>query len=156
MAETAPEFVATQRVVPNPLLDRGGSRCIHYAHGCDREHYCLPKRAIAVDLYRVGCEAPCEPSVRIDRSFSKRHRRDLFNAAVSDRSRHLVVRGEELASQPERELGGAVSAHQLGSAQRARILGFPLCSVMGNLRDLFFLPTMVYGPAPSGSRGPGY
>jgi len=55
----------------------------------------------------------------------------------------MVARTEELASQSYRELGGAVSAHQLGPAQRAWILVFLLCPVMGNLWDLFFFPAIV-------------
>src|SRR5579863_1907364 len=149
MAETAPDFVAVQHIVPNPLLDRGSDWRIRRAHECDREHHCLPKRAIAVDLGRVDREAPFEPSVGIDRSFNQRNWRDLLDAAVSDRSHHLVARGEELASQPDRELELAISAHQLGPAQRAWILVFALRSVVGNLRDLFFFPSMVYDPAPS-------
>jgi hypothetical protein len=50
----------------------------------------------------------------------------------------MVARSEELASQSYRELGVAICAHQLGPAQRAWILVFLLCSVVGNLRDLFF------------------
>ena len=143
MAATAPEIVAAQRVVPDPLLDRGGGRPIPCAHERYRELHRLPRRAIAVDLRRVDREAPHQPSARIDRSFCERHRRALFDAALSDRSHYMVARSEELASQSYRELGGAVSAHQLGSAQRAWILVFLLCSVMGNLWDLFFFPTMV-------------
>ena len=143
MAETAPEFVAAQRVVPNPLLDRGDGRHIPCAHERYREPHRLPRRAIAVDLRRVDREAPHQPSARIDRSFCERRRGALFDAALSDRSHHMVARSEELASQSYRKLGGAVSAHQLGSAQRAWILVFLLRSVMGNLWDLFFFPTMV-------------
>ena len=40
----------------------------------------------------------------------------LGSTAVSDRSPHMVARSEELASQSYRELGGAISAHQLGPA----------------------------------------
>jgi len=99
MAETAPEFVAAQRVVPDPLLDRGGGRLIPCAHERYRELHRLPRRAIAVDLRRVDREAPHQPSARIDRSFGERHRRALFDATLSDRSHHMVARSEELASQ---------------------------------------------------------
>jgi hypothetical protein len=106
MAATAPEIVGAQCVVPNPLLDRGGGRFIPCAHERYREHYCLPRRAISMDLRPVDREAPYEPSARIDRSFCERHRRGLFDVALSDRSHHMVARSEELASQSYRKLGG--------------------------------------------------
>ena len=116
MVETAPEFVDPQSLFPSPLLDRGGGRPMPCAHECYRERHCLPRRAIAVDLRRVDRKAPYESSVGIDRSFCERHRRDLFGAALSDRSHHMVARDKQLASQSYRELGGAISAHQLGPA----------------------------------------
>jgi len=152
MAATAPEIVAAQRVVPDPLLDRSGGWCIPCAHESYREHYCLPKRAIPVDIRRVDRKAPYEPSVGIDRPFCERHRRGLFDAALSDRGHHLVAGSEELASQSYRELGVAICAHQLGPAQRAWILVFLLGFVMGSLWDLFCFPAMVCRPAPPRSR----
>jgi len=143
MVETAPEFVDPQSLFPSPLLDRGGGQRISCAHERYWEHYCLPKRAIAVAHRRAHRKAPYEPSVGVDWSFCERHRRNLSDVALYDRGHHMVARSEELASQSYRKLGGEISAHQLGPAQRAWILVFFLCSVMGGLWDLFFLPTMV-------------
>ena len=141
MVETAPECVAAQRVLPDSLRDWGGGRRIPCAHERYREYQCLPKRTITLDLRRLDRKAPYQPSVGIDRSSSERHRGDLFNAALSDRSHHMVAGSEELASQSNRQLESALCADLLGPAQRTRILVFLLSSGVGNFRDLFFFPT---------------
>ena len=55
----------------------------------------------------------------------------------------MVAGSEKLASQSQRNLGGAISAHQLGSAQRAGILVLLGYFDVGNFGHLFFVPRAV-------------
>lgn len=73
----------------------------------------------------------------------ERDRRSHFDVSVFDGSYPLVARNEALAPEPERKLRSAFPAHQLGPAQRARVLVLLVCSVMGCLRGLFRLSTLV-------------
>ena len=113
------------------------------SRGIHRKLCRLPKRVARVSFPPPVWKTPHDSSGRRDRPPREWRRRGLSDVAVFDGSHRLVAWKEALAAEPNRKLGSALRAYQLGFAQCAGVLVLLVCSGMGCVWRLLRLSALV-------------